>query len=182
MLHLGSGPRSWLFGPAASSSPSGRKFERLRRGIYRLTRFPSVGREQEDLMVVWLWSNSAVVYSHATARQVGALRRCARRKHALRPEVVPRVGASTETDPEARGALTRVQAGRARCVRGLRSRADGVCHVGVCLATGRSCRLLSSASGSTAQAREQVIAEDVIVGVGASDLVVGHAAPVARSA
>jgi hypothetical protein len=55
-------------------------------------------------------SNSAVVYSHATARQVGALRRCASRQRALRPEVVPRVSASTETDPEARGALTRVQA------------------------------------------------------------------------
>ncbi len=51
----------------------GAKIERLRRGIYRLTRFPSVGREQEDLMVVWLWSNSAGVFSHETALRLHGL-------------------------------------------------------------------------------------------------------------
>lgn len=41
--------------------------ERLYRGIYRLTRFPAEGREQEDLVVAWLWSRSAGVFSHETA-------------------------------------------------------------------------------------------------------------------
>lgn len=51
----------------------GGKIERLRRGIYRLTRFPSVGREQEDLMVVWLWSASIGVFSHETALRLHGL-------------------------------------------------------------------------------------------------------------
>lgn len=45
----------------------GGNIERLHRGIYRLTRFPASGREQEDLVVVWLWSQSAGVFSHETA-------------------------------------------------------------------------------------------------------------------
>lgn len=51
----------------------GGKVERLRRGIYRLTRFPSVGREQEDLMVVWLWSTATGVFSHETALRLHGL-------------------------------------------------------------------------------------------------------------
>ena len=51
----------------------GGKIERLHRGVYRLTRFPSAGREQEDLMVVWLWSHSSGVFSHETALRLFGL-------------------------------------------------------------------------------------------------------------
>lgn len=47
--------------------------ERLQRGIYRITRFPESGREQEDLVVVWLWSLSAGVFSHETALRLHGL-------------------------------------------------------------------------------------------------------------
>ena len=47
--------------------------ERLHRGIYRLTRFPASGRDQEDLVVVWLWSLSAGVFSHETALRLHGL-------------------------------------------------------------------------------------------------------------
>lgn len=47
--------------------------ERLHRGIYRLTRFPASGRDQEDLVVVWLWSLSAGVLSHETALRLHGL-------------------------------------------------------------------------------------------------------------
>jgi predicted transcriptional regulator of viral defense system len=47
--------------------------ERLLRGIYRVTRFPESGREQEDLVVVWLWSQSAGVFSHETALRLHGL-------------------------------------------------------------------------------------------------------------
>ena len=51
----------------------GGKVERLHRGIYRLTRFPASSREQEHLMVVWLWSDSTGVFSHETALQLHGL-------------------------------------------------------------------------------------------------------------
>jgi len=38
---------------------------RIRRGIYRLVHFPA--REHEDLVVVWLWTQQAGVFSHETA-------------------------------------------------------------------------------------------------------------------
>jgi len=38
---------------------------RIRRGIYRLTRFPP--SDLEDLVVVWLWSGREAVFSHETA-------------------------------------------------------------------------------------------------------------------
>lgn len=38
---------------------------RVGRGIYRLARFP--GWDTEDLMVVWLWSEQAGIFSHETA-------------------------------------------------------------------------------------------------------------------
>lgn len=38
---------------------------RERRGIYRLVHFPA--RENEDLTVIWLWSERAGVFSHQTA-------------------------------------------------------------------------------------------------------------------
>lgn len=41
------------------------KFERVRRGIYRLVEFPPGDRE--DLAVHWLWSEQLGVFSHATA-------------------------------------------------------------------------------------------------------------------
>ncbi|MBA2662269.1 MAG: type IV toxin-antitoxin system AbiEi family antitoxin domain-containing protein [Bradymonadaceae bacterium] len=41
------------------------RFERARRGIYRLVHFP-VG-EHEELVVMWLWSEQQGVYSHVTA-------------------------------------------------------------------------------------------------------------------
>ncbi|MBM4368058.1 MAG: hypothetical protein FJ102_17730 [Deltaproteobacteria bacterium] len=51
----------------------GTKIERLHRGIYRLTRFPDTSREQEDLVVAWLWSGSAGVLSHETALRLRGL-------------------------------------------------------------------------------------------------------------
>jgi predicted transcriptional regulator of viral defense system len=47
--------------------------DRVRRGIYRLTRFPAAERAQEDLVVVWLWSGRAGVFSHETALQLHQL-------------------------------------------------------------------------------------------------------------
>lgn len=44
---------------------------RVRRGIYRLTRFPP--SDQEDLVVVWLWSGRQAVFSHETALAMHSL-------------------------------------------------------------------------------------------------------------
>jgi len=41
------------------------KFERARRGIYRLVHFPF--GEHEELVVLWLWSDKQGVFSHQTA-------------------------------------------------------------------------------------------------------------------
>jgi len=41
------------------------KFERARRGIYRLVEFPP--GEREDLVILWLWSEQLGVFSHGTA-------------------------------------------------------------------------------------------------------------------
>lgn len=49
------------------------RIERIQRGIYRLQRFPESSREQEDLVVVWLWSLSAGVFSHETALRLHGL-------------------------------------------------------------------------------------------------------------
>jgi len=43
----------------------GGKIVRVRRGVYRLVHFPS--GEHEALVVVWLWSDQAGVFSHQTA-------------------------------------------------------------------------------------------------------------------
>jgi predicted transcriptional regulator of viral defense system len=42
-----------------------KKVERVRRGIYRLVHFPA--SDYEDLVVLWLWSEQAGVFSHETA-------------------------------------------------------------------------------------------------------------------
>jgi len=42
-----------------------KRITRVRRGIYRLIHFPA--SEHEDLVVVWLWSEQAGVFSHETA-------------------------------------------------------------------------------------------------------------------
>ncbi len=42
-----------------------RKVMRARRGIYRLVHFPA--GDHEDLVVLWLWSEQAGVFSHETA-------------------------------------------------------------------------------------------------------------------
>jgi predicted transcriptional regulator of viral defense system len=47
--------------------------ERVQRGIYRITRFPESGREQEDLVIAWLWSEAAGVLSHETALRLHGL-------------------------------------------------------------------------------------------------------------
>lgn len=47
--------------------------ERIRRGIYRIVRFPESSREQEDLVVIYLWSASAGVFSHETALRLHGL-------------------------------------------------------------------------------------------------------------
>jgi len=39
--------------------------ERLRRGIYRLARYPRA--DDEELLVVWLWSEQHATFSHQTA-------------------------------------------------------------------------------------------------------------------
>jgi len=41
------------------------RIRRVRRGIYRLVQFPA--GEHEDLIVLWLWSEQAGVFSHETA-------------------------------------------------------------------------------------------------------------------
>ena len=46
---------------------------RIRRGVYRLARFPAAERAQEDLVVAWLWSERAGVLSHETALQLHGL-------------------------------------------------------------------------------------------------------------
>lgn len=43
----------------------GGKIVRVRRGVYRLVHFPS--GEHEELVVAWLWSEHAGVFSHQTA-------------------------------------------------------------------------------------------------------------------
>jgi len=42
--------------------------ERVERGIYRIARFPP--SDNENLVVVWLWSNRQAVFSHETAMQL----------------------------------------------------------------------------------------------------------------
>jgi predicted transcriptional regulator of viral defense system len=41
------------------------RIHRVRRGIYRLVHYPD--SEHEDLVVLWLWSEQAGVFSHETA-------------------------------------------------------------------------------------------------------------------
>jgi predicted transcriptional regulator of viral defense system len=43
----------------------GGRIRRVRRGVYRLVHFPP--GDQEDLAAVWLWSDTAGVFSHETA-------------------------------------------------------------------------------------------------------------------
>jgi predicted transcriptional regulator of viral defense system len=43
----------------------GKKVLRVRRGIYRLVHFPA--SDHEDLVMLWLWSERAGVFSHETA-------------------------------------------------------------------------------------------------------------------
>lgn len=50
-----------------------KNLERVQRGIYRITRFPESGREQEDLVIAWLWSEAAGVLSHETALRLHGL-------------------------------------------------------------------------------------------------------------
>jgi hypothetical protein len=48
-----------------------RNLERATRGIYRITRFPPF--DNEDLVVLWLWSDRVAVFSHETAMQLHEL-------------------------------------------------------------------------------------------------------------
>jgi predicted transcriptional regulator of viral defense system len=41
------------------------RVERVRRGVYRMTHFPP--QDDEDLVVLWLWSDRRGVFSHETA-------------------------------------------------------------------------------------------------------------------
>lgn len=41
------------------------RYTRARRGVYRLVEFPA--GEHEDLVIAWLWSDRAGVFSHETA-------------------------------------------------------------------------------------------------------------------
>jgi predicted transcriptional regulator of viral defense system len=51
----------------------GGNLEHAHRGIYRLKRFPASRRDQEDLIIAWLWSGQAGVMSHETALQLHGL-------------------------------------------------------------------------------------------------------------
>lgn len=53
------------YSPQLLAHHKGKKFERVRRSIYRLIHFPASDRE--DLVVLWLWSEQAGVFSHQTA-------------------------------------------------------------------------------------------------------------------
>ena len=59
--------REWAgWGPQHLSYHVGRgNLERLRRGIYRLARYPHA--DDEELIVAWLWSGRQAVFSHWTA-------------------------------------------------------------------------------------------------------------------
>jgi predicted transcriptional regulator of viral defense system len=59
--------REWAdWGPQHLSYHVSRgNLERLRRGIYRLARYPRA--DDEELIVVWLWSQQEAVFSHQTA-------------------------------------------------------------------------------------------------------------------
>lgn len=47
------------------------RFERVRRGVFRLVQFPP--SELEDWVVVWLWSGKAGVFSHESALRAHGL-------------------------------------------------------------------------------------------------------------
>ncbi|MCB9522856.1 MAG: type IV toxin-antitoxin system AbiEi family antitoxin domain-containing protein [Myxococcales bacterium] len=47
------------------------RFQRIRRGIYRLTHYPPA--EHEALTVLWLWSDQQGVFSHQTALMLHGL-------------------------------------------------------------------------------------------------------------
>ncbi len=51
--------------PLLHKHVAGGKMARARRGIYRLVHFPA--SDHEDLVVAWLWSEQAGVFSHETA-------------------------------------------------------------------------------------------------------------------
>lgn len=50
--------------PSPEPAPDGR-IVRVRRGVYRLVHLPAT--EREELVVLWLWSDRAGVFSHETA-------------------------------------------------------------------------------------------------------------------
>jgi len=58
------------------------KITRIRRSVYRLKHFPP--GQQEDLVVLWLWSDRAGVFSYDCADAARA-RRCAARAHLTLP-------------------------------------------------------------------------------------------------
>ena len=53
------------YSPQLLSYLSDKKVTHVRRGIYRLVHFPA--GDHEDLVVLWLWSEQAGVFSHETA-------------------------------------------------------------------------------------------------------------------
>lgn len=59
------------YSPQLLSYLGGKKLARVRRGIYRLVHFPA--SEPEDLVVLWLWSERAGVFSHETALAIHGL-------------------------------------------------------------------------------------------------------------
>ncbi|MED5374455.1 MAG: type IV toxin-antitoxin system AbiEi family antitoxin domain-containing protein [Myxococcota bacterium] len=63
--------------------------QRPLRGIYRLGRFPPA--EHEELVVLWLWSDRAAVFSHETALQLHELSDALpSRAHLTLPRATPR--------------------------------------------------------------------------------------------
>lgn len=57
--------QSGYSGPLLHKHLGSGKMVRARRGIYRLVHFPA--SDHEDLVVLWLWSEQAGVFSHETA-------------------------------------------------------------------------------------------------------------------
>lgn len=57
--------RSGYSRPLLHKHLAGGKIVRVRRGVYRVVHFPTSDRE--DLVVLWLWSDQAGVFSHETA-------------------------------------------------------------------------------------------------------------------
>ena len=65
LLHNEAGGRRWVSTHLLFKHIRAGRVVRVRHGVYRLVHFPAV--ENEELAVVWLWSDRKGVFSHQTA-------------------------------------------------------------------------------------------------------------------